>query len=129
MSERLWCSEISEMKHETPRLAPFFDGPDRASDERGRATRPDSDTLWQLCAFPLALNSGRRSARKGKIILNYGHPRDILCVYLLSIPIFDALNEVAGVVPATLIEQRPSKPRRQHGQQVRVAGTMIRQSY
>jgi hypothetical protein len=75
------------------------------------------------------LNSGRRSARKGKQILNYGRPCDILCVYLLSIPIFDALNEVAGVVPATLIEQRPSKPLRQHGQQVRVAGTMIRQSY
>jgi hypothetical protein len=46
-----------------------------------------------------------------------------------TIPIFDALNEVVGVVPITLIEQRPSKPLRQHGQQVRVIGTMIRLSY
>ena len=46
-----------------------------------------------------------------------------------EIPIFDALNEVAGVVPAVLIEQRPCKPLRQQGQQVRVIGTMIRLSY
>jgi hypothetical protein len=71
--------------------------------------------LW-LCAFPLALNSGRRLAGKGKIILTYGQPRNILCVYVMPILIFDALNDVSGVVPVILIEQRPSKPLRQHGQ-------------
>jgi hypothetical protein len=86
-------------------------------------------TYAYAASFPLALNSGRLSARKGKIILNDCRPRDILCVYLLPIPIFELSNEVACVVPAVLIEQRPHKPLRQHGQQVRTAGTMIRLSY